>query len=117
MPAKHRPDDLDTWASQGRSIRYKPQASYKELSVGWWAWWKAMQPRWRDTSDLASSQSSSEGLVDLLVTGQSGFLEIMVVLGWWGIMVEALSSESRTEARADWQAALGDVGFVLQHTT
>jgi hypothetical protein len=86
-----------------------------EYAVTWQGWWDSLQPDWR-TRDSDGQWSVVDGYGKagrewgpLYHWGQNGVLSIVASLYFWGRAVH-----EKPELRASWDAAVGDVVWVLE---
>ena len=83
-----------------------PITDVNKYGAEWWAWWKALQPNWREVGTDGRPLQRGEGEWDVLGTpGKSGFLLVLLSLMWWCITPGA--------AETDCKAAVDDVLWVL----
>lgn len=103
------PTCIKHWVATSRSVRYKVRPEdQKDFAVSWSVWWAANQPKWRVKSGDVWPQTLDGSLTSLAVSGQKGFMEYIVFLGWWG---EAAKSEVD---RRDWKTAVNDATWVVK---
>ncbi|OBZ68738.1 hypothetical protein A0H81_11112 [Grifola frondosa] len=108
--AKIRPQNIGNWIIAHRPLHNVPVIQASEASTfgaQWMAWWMAMQPNWRKTTETSLPipvQPSGGGWGPLRKGGSSGFVLIMVGLAWWGLAAAA---------SADWLLAVEDVHQAL----
>jgi hypothetical protein len=87
---KH-PAEVEWWIACAR----KPKPVVKDvmkLQDSFWAWWKGLQPQWREASKVDSPlmnahrypQRGDSGWKVLDKPGQNGFLTVVSLLCWWG---------------------------------
>ena len=111
LTSNKRPAEVEWWI--GRARKSQPVIEdVPKFAESFWAWWKGLQPMWRDVSQtsgiLTSVHQQGDGdWVELQKPGQNGFLTVMSLLCWWGQV-------SCTEAEmVEWRAAIEDVDWVL----
>ncbi len=79
----------------------------------WWNWWRACNPSWRVTGNSNTLLRECNGTLDgATATGVNGLLSVLATLWWW----RAKTPDSNT-AINDWDDAMDDVLWVLEHTS
>jgi hypothetical protein len=77
------------------------------MEVEWWAWWKAINPKWRKWDDNGRVLREGSGAWGALnCPGQNGFLNVIVCLKWWAGAMETVSDA--------WKRAVADVRWVMK---
>jgi hypothetical protein len=112
LSSDKRPTEVEWWIGRAR----KSQPAIKNIpkfEKSFWAWWKALQPRWRDVGNipgvLTNAHRRGEGSwTELDKPGQNGFLTVISLLSWWG---QALRDGNL--GMVEWLAAADDVDWVL----
>lgn len=129
LSAKHRPTCVSYWISTARPPHQGLErvGSLEELNVGFWQWWKGMQPAFRQGTDSnggllgeITGPEDVEGAWDeIAVTGKNGFTSVLAVLCFWGLVISKKptdgyrNQEAKDSAMTKWSAAVDDVNFVL----
>lgn len=99
-----RPAEISRWIQCAR----KPQMAIEKretYGARWWAWWKKLNPEWREMGDTNSYPvaSGSGDWSKVMKCGPNGFLSVLASMP---LLRDAESQES-------WTAALIDVGWVV----
>ncbi|KAJ7729732.1 hypothetical protein B0H16DRAFT_1275734, partial [Mycena metata] len=71
----------------------------------WWAWWLAINPKWRLGEDRQLKQEGDGSFDALRCPGQNGFLNVIICLKWWRAEMATASD--------GWLRAVKDVKWVL----
>ena len=113
-----RPSQVDWWVGRGRS---KTPLIEDVASFGssWWAWWKALQPSWRNVAGVDGRLDSShrtglagdEGWSTMDKHGQNAFLTVLATLVWWNSGLLDKGEEGINDP--DWTAAVADVEWAI----
>jgi len=87
-----------------------------EFAKSFWAWWKGLQPGWRDVGQtpgiLTSIHQQGDGSWSVLnKPGKNGFLTVLSTLSWWGQALRV--GEAGEPEMVEWLAAVSDVDWVL----
>jgi hypothetical protein len=106
------PTEVEWWIGRARKLQPAIK-NIPKFETSFWAWWKALQPRWREVRDvpgvLTHAHRQGDGdWSELDKPGQNGFLTVISLLSWWG---QALRGGSL--GMVEWQAATDDVNWVL----
>ncbi|KAF8897003.1 hypothetical protein CPB85DRAFT_1257122 [Mucidula mucida] len=92
---------------QNYSKMWPVKTNLNDYGKGWWMWWKSAQPPSRlDNEALLKPELVEWGGLETKL-GRNGFALVLASLLWWGEDVYA--------ARADWEAAMADVAWTLEH--
>jgi hypothetical protein len=79
----------------------------EKMEEEWWAWWTAINPKWRQRDDEGNVLQEGNGSWDALkCPGQNGFLNAVVCLKWWGGVMDTPSDA--------WKLAVADVKWVMR---
>jgi hypothetical protein len=124
MATKDRPRQVTGWLSRGRKWTMPPAlggllgrreatGQAEELWVGsFWAWWRTLQPDER--AELGNRELSRPEKADwsrmVQMHGNTGLLQVMAALLWWGDVAQKRGEEEREE----WLVAVRDVTWVLE---
>lgn len=108
--ATGRPEQIAWWLKRARKVDPPiEEDEIEDFGEQWWVWWKALQPKWRETDSVAGPLTPKHqrghgdwGTLD--ATGVNGFLSVIAALGWWGEM----------EKGVIWLAAVEDVCWALK---
>ena len=108
-----RPSEVEWWIARARKVQPTIK-SLPKFEIGFWAWWKNLQPKWREVGDVEGMLTSTHRVRDgnwmeLEKPGQNGFLTVVSLLCWWGLALR----DQRDVGDAQWQAAVDDVDWVL----
>lgn len=118
----NRPPEVGVWIRSGRGRSGNmtiPPTDVDDFARNWWAWWNALQPVWRDLDQdgkpnkALAAESQDWGC--LLVPGANGLLTVVVSLYWWGCAVAKIEGPGSSDKIQDWNAAVEDCAWVLQH--
>ncbi|KAJ7138995.1 hypothetical protein C8R44DRAFT_545979, partial [Mycena epipterygia] len=109
MGAADRPPVINAavkdWTKHGRPIQKAPVLKVEQFSAGWWSWWSAMAPAWREKDATGRPVPGNEGTWGKLVhPGANGMLIVLLALRWW--------RDKEETASAEWLAVVKDVGWV-----
>ncbi|KAF8068719.1 hypothetical protein FPV67DRAFT_1448607 [Lyophyllum atratum] len=120
--AKTRPEEWTKWVAKGRQgIRaYNATPTIQDpLDFGYavMAWWKSMQPAFRQSSELMPKPVYDPPMLDvsnvdewaaLRKGGPNGLVSVLTVLVWWG---QCLKSGSQWQENSEpyWRACVDDV--------
>jgi hypothetical protein len=112
LSSDKRPTEVEWWIGRARKLQPAIK-NIPKFETSFWAWWKALQPRWREVGDvpgvLTHAHRQGDGdWSELDKPGQNGFLTVISLLSWWG---QALRGGSL--GMVEWQAAADDVNWVL----
>jgi hypothetical protein len=112
LSSDKRPTEVEWWIGRARKLQPAIK-NIPKFETSFWAWWKALQPRWREVRDvpgvLTHAHRQGDGdWSELDKPGQNGFLTVISLLSWWG---QALRGGSL--GMVEWQAAADDVNWVL----
>ncbi|KAJ8463231.1 hypothetical protein ONZ45_g17656 [Pleurotus djamor] len=130
LPSDHRPEEVRWWVKCGRNR----EVTITDINVfcsEWWAWWKGMQPVWRNVAESdeqvtathrVHSKNVSEhpdAWTELDKPGQNGFLSIVASLGWWAVEVHSANRNRLcwtlvVPQGTEWTSAVYDVIWVMQ---
>ncbi|KAK0449366.1 hypothetical protein EV421DRAFT_1732637 [Armillaria borealis] len=118
LAPKGRPQLLTKWIGQGRMQGAMPvlsTASIDNYEKEWWSWWESLQPSWRNRDTAGKLVQSMYGNCweELNIGGTNGWLGIVAMLFWWGVVVQ----RSSPDHRASWQEALKDVCWMINGLT
>ncbi|KAJ7604790.1 hypothetical protein DFH06DRAFT_1020621, partial [Mycena polygramma] len=105
--AKMRPKQVSGWVGRARTGGPNPPVGdILSFAVGWWKWWVALNPPWRQTNDGRRLKQEGQGEWGAAAqTGPNGFLNVLICLRWW-------RDELRDEVE-EWKEALEDVAWAL----
>jgi hypothetical protein len=111
MPTDPRPQEISRWFKHGRRFAGKnvPTVdSIERYEETWVQWWKAGQPRWRDTNNwpFERGDATGEDWGHLLDGGKDGLFLIVVSLACW-VYAGSSSEQSKLDE------AIVDVTWVL----
>ncbi|KAG6906587.1 hypothetical protein DXG01_013050 [Tephrocybe rancida] len=122
LTAKSQPEEWQKWVSKSqngvRAYDATPLISDPlEFGYAVMAWWKHMQPEFRQTTDVLPApvyqpSQPSPGSTDVWTTlrkgGLNGMVTILTLLAWWG---QALSrrSQFQEDSRPLWDRTVDDV--------
>ncbi|KAI0061780.1 hypothetical protein BV25DRAFT_1804975, partial [Artomyces pyxidatus] len=107
-----RPSQVGHWISRGRDFAKPPDVGKPtEFAAIWRKWWTKLQPDWRGVTWPLDRTGAgpSEDWAELLKSGRSGFEVIVITLSWW------LKVVSTDKQRREWESAVEDVAWVLEH--
>ncbi|KAF9024543.1 hypothetical protein BDZ89DRAFT_918775, partial [Hymenopellis radicata] len=93
-----------------------PIGPVNDFITKWRAWWLAHQPAARiEGNHLIRLEKLSEWNGLDAKHGRNGFLMVMGTLLWWGEAVFVQPRSKPTEEQAEWELAVEDVTWVLEH--
>ncbi|KAJ7210359.1 hypothetical protein GGX14DRAFT_363469 [Mycena pura] len=101
-PTTNRPKAVGIWVKNAR--RGTPDINVKTMETEWWAWWNAINPKWRVHEGTLLKEVKGDWDV-LRCPGQNGFLNVIICLKWWRLKMDSASD--------GWQRAVSDVKWVL----
>jgi hypothetical protein len=122
FPNIGRPNCVHWWSQHGKMFKLDGPRDMPEPTVfaeGWWRWWSAINPEWRNRDDRGRVINDGYGgereekgdkskWECLKRPGQCGFFTVLMCLFYW-------RRKATTEAEClVWSEALKDVGWVLQ---
>ena len=112
---QRRPDEVDWWVGRARmkSPEIKDVSSF---GARWWAWWKLLQPSWREVADVEGHLGpvnrkqtvGKDGWSVMDKHGQNAFLTVLATLVWWESGLPGNGQDN-----ASWLAAVEDVSWVM----
>ncbi|KAF8151296.1 hypothetical protein B0H34DRAFT_709440 [Crassisporium funariophilum] len=126
---KSRPDEWTKWVAKSRQgVRAydttPPIEDPLEFGYAVMAWWKAMQPAFRDSSDMLpkavydSPESESLNVDEwaaLRKGGPNGMVSVMTLLVWWGQRMKiGPGSQWQETSEPHWRACIEDVHCCLE---
>ncbi|KAJ6514840.1 hypothetical protein C8R47DRAFT_961572 [Mycena vitilis] len=113
--AKIRPKQVAGWVGRARTGGPNPPiVDLIAFAAGWWKWWVAINPPWRQTNEGKRLKTEGEGdWGSAAQTGPNGLLNVLICLRWWRDASRSDLSEWR-EALEDVVWALKEIGYVLQ---
>ncbi|KIY60770.1 hypothetical protein CYLTODRAFT_447940 [Cylindrobasidium torrendii FP15055 ss-10] len=122
--AAERPKILSSWMQKGYLKKTKGglDATHANMLVlepenlkthvqSFNAWWKFLQPEWREETAVEAYTGSDFGVLN--TRGQTGWILIVACLWWWGTTL-AGAEDSSTQAKGDWRKALTDTLKMLR---
>jgi hypothetical protein len=117
LGSRGRPSEVDWWIGRARK-RMPTIKDPTALARSFWAWWKGLQPSWREASDVSGPLTSAHRVINgdwavLDRPGQNGFLSVLAVLSWWGRAV-VVDEGSAVLLSHEWREACADVQWVMQ---
>ncbi|KAK0436993.1 hypothetical protein EV421DRAFT_1739211 [Armillaria borealis] len=118
--AELRPAEVGDWLKRGRNVEYVPELGRKDVKVlgeSWWAWWKALQPEWRDISGVegcleGDHQTGNSDWDCLWHLGANGLMTVLIGLKWWGLLITKHYGMGSMRMR-NWEAAVEDILWVM----
>ncbi len=116
LPPTSRPCILSKWVSRGHMRKGNSMPVLTEIKIDdfkteWSAWWKLMQPDWREESNDGGWERGMYGddWGSLRVGGPNGWLGVVMCLFWWGTAVGKMENEER----AMWAEAVTDARWMI----
>ncbi|TFK46715.1 hypothetical protein OE88DRAFT_1613105, partial [Heliocybe sulcata] len=120
-PAPHRPAIIGNWKNNAKSWSHG-RSPWNAMATNaypfdatisnWWTWWKNLQPDGRSEGVTylppEGDDLSQLDWAPLARAGSNGFIEVMVVLVWWGLHGRRLGKDL-----SDMSAAVKDVRRVI----
>lgn len=114
------PAEVGDWLKQGCTMEYVPELGRKDVKVlgeSWWAWWKALQPEWRNILGvegcLEGDHQTGNGDWDCLWhPGANGLMMVLIGLKWWGLLITKHYGIGSMWMR-NWEAAVEAVLWVM----
>ncbi|KAJ7936008.1 hypothetical protein B0H13DRAFT_1589931 [Mycena leptocephala] len=104
-PTTCRPKAVGVWVKNAR--KGTPEFVVEAMEKEWWAWWMAMNPKWRLRAADGNLAKEGDGSWDVLrCPGQNGFLNVIICLKWWRTHMDTASDA--------WERAVVDVKWVLE---
>lgn len=107
-----RPEAFRKWINGGRSLTKSPAIDAK-FTKGFVAWYRSLQPAWRQASDewpMSREVPVEERWEDIAKGGKTGFFVLLVGLCWWRAKAGEVGSG---EKREQFDSVLEDVRWVL----
>ncbi len=109
-----RPAVIATWIQNARNRDPKKLGPVLAFAATWWAWWRSLQPEWRELTGVGPFKGDSEVVgsswpeLDIPKSGVNGMYSVIASLAWWGGAVG-----DDPELRAEWALAIADVTWVV----
>lgn len=100
------------WIQRAQKPTWTPTVSADAIGEGFWTWWHAIQPEWRQGEDKQSREMVRSGgdWTAIDVNGPNGLSTVMAVLFFWGTEVMTRRDQAGMN---DWAKGLDDVAFIL----
>ena len=74
-------------------------------------WWVDIQPKWQTNSSGTLARTTGGDTLTIQVGGQTGLLEFIMALAWWGAAIPRETPES--SLMLQWREAVEDVVWIL----
>lgn len=89
MSTKYRPEEFVWWMQHRRRFDLIPKVKASEFSAEWLAWWRAIQPLWRegDIWPMTHSVLNDADWATLHHGGANGLFLVLMTLSWWGVEI------------------------------
>ena len=108
----HRPDVVRAWFRCGHKYASPPSIKSLPLYIeAWWAWWRALQPEWRQAAGDTALHSLREADQEekwecTCIGGPNGMFTVILTVAWWIAELDGKTEDNSI-------MALDDVKWVL----
>ena len=115
LPTTGRPPEISKWTSRARPA-YLPECAKGEQTTRTFVdsilgWWGSIQPEWRLFERGVVSHKVQGDWGGLHAPGINGLLNVVILVYWWGRILEECRPEDGV--RADYEFFAEDVAWVL----
>lgn len=109
MSTKLRPKEIQAWIKSKKKTN-APSIIQEKYGPQFMAWWKGMQPDWRDTDETLNRDAPPyEDWLVLNKGGSAGMYIVVMALSWW-VKVQTTGSDHNINA---W-SAVADLLWVFR---
>ncbi|KAJ6494168.1 hypothetical protein DFH09DRAFT_810143, partial [Mycena vulgaris] len=117
LSTKGRPKQVGAWVARSRGKRHADTEVTDPVEYAglWQAWWDSLQPGWRkkgaDGKWVVGESYGVDGKEwgEMYRWGVNGLLNVVASLYFWGCAVV-----EDAEHRGAWEAAVADVGWMME---
>ena len=117
LPTANRPAEIPLWTGRARPAALpdytKGGRTFSDFVDSVFIWWGSLQPSWRSFKRGKVSHEVRGGWETLHAPRINGLLNVVILVYWWGRILEEEKPEDGT--RAKYEEFADDVAWVLSH--